>query len=985
MPLYRYNLSKQREDLDEAVVGFTKSILLSPLSLPQDYPIIPTALFSLASALLVRSGASKQPEDVICATKYLSHLRDQPYEIPGIPRYLVTVALINALVLQLELEAGNTSQNIREMAVLSRELLETSDVDATLYIITIHVAVISKFRPAVPGQPLDEVIEFLRVARKRKPDLLEGHTTFAISLVLRYIMTSANRDYEEAASILDDIIAYTGSPGNSQDQSLAKVQASATGLVTTLAMIRSMFYQTPENVEEAIYRTTTCFSSSSYKEHYGVVLDPKSTAKIRFRHFGSIEGVEESFASSSLADVLSPWPEYTHVLSQEYNQTFGRMQDLLFGIFNTYDATEIDEAIGKGRSLALASTPPNTPILELFAWMLLVAFDRTDKIEYLNESISVRRQENESPIPQAERFLILPDLARSLLGRSLLFPGYRTQDLDEAMKLHSQYVSSAHASLPDRFQLACTWAFFARFTRHSSVFTAYVTALSLMQDTVLFSPTLQLQHSTLATHDITQRLSLDYASYRVDQHQLEEAIEVLERGRALLWSEMRHLRAPIDQLLSADPDLGHKFAAVNRDLEQLTKSVTPSHKLKMDDGGADGLRAVDSFGRLLLKQRGLLEERAKLISQIQALQGDNFLTSPYDTLRSAASSGPVIIINHSIWRSDILIVLHDKPPSLIPTPNDFFGRAGALKDKLLGSRLAYGPGSSNYNDVLTYVLAELYTLVGQPVIDRLRQLQVPERSRIWWCPTSVFCSLPLHAMGPIPSDDDGEKRYFLDLYICSYTPTLSALIQSRRRESGSQSPDRPSILLVAQPDLYLPTVGREIKAVQALDTEVTSLISEAATPDTVIDAFHHHGFVHFSCHGHLEAGKPFEAGFELHGDARLTLLDIVGANLPAAEFAFLAACHTAEVTEGSVVDEGLHLAAAVQYCGFRSVVGTMWEMADLDGRDLAKNFYKALFANSTGTPYHERSAEALRFAVEKLREKRYITLERWVNFVHYGA
>jgi hypothetical protein len=132
--------------------------------------------------------------------------------------------------------------------------------------------------------------------------------------------------------------------------------------------------------------------------------------------------------------------------------------------------------------------------------------------------------------------------------------------------------------------------------------------------------------------------------------------------------------------------------------------------------------------------------------------------------------------------------------------------------------------------------------------------------------------------------------------------------------------------------------GGEIQVVQALDTEVTSLISEAATPATVIDGFRHHRFVHFACHGTLEAGKPFEAGFELHGGERLTLLEIVRSHLPTAEFAFLSACHTAEVTEGSAADEGLHLAAAVQYCGFRSVVGTMWAMVDEDGRDLANIF-----------------------------------------------
>ncbi|KAH9032340.1 CHAT domain-containing protein [Lactarius deliciosus] len=583
-------------------------------------------------------------------------------------------------------------------------------------------------------------------------------------------------------------------------------------------------------------------------------------------------------------------------------------------------------------------------------------------------------------------FSLLRQLAQSLMTRSISFPGHRTQDSEEAVEMLSQCVNDGHTGLPIRFQLACLWASFARGFRHPSVSTAYETAVSLTQDTLLLAPTLQLQHVTLAMSKRSHGMPLDYASFLVDLHRFKEAVEILERGRALLWSEMRRLRAQVDQLLKTDPDLGHRFAAVNRDLEELTKSIPPSHKLSIDDDAADDLRAVDPFGRLLLKQRRLLKERDKLVSQIQALPGfDSFLTSPsFDTLRSAASSGPVIIINHSKWRSDILILLHNTSPSLISTPHDFFDRAIALKDKLLDSRNKYGLDSSHYDETLASVLAGLYELVGKPVINRLRQLNISEQSRIWWCPTSVFCSLPLHAMGPIPSDD-GVVRYFLDLYICSYTPTLSALIQSRNRDSGSRSSGRPSILLVAQPDPSLPTVGGEIQVVQTLDTEVISLISKAATPAAVIDGFHHNRFVHFACHGTLEVGKPFEAGFELYGDERLTLLEIVRSHLPTAEFAFLSACHTAEVTEGSVVDEGLHLAAAVQYCGFRSVVGTMWAMVDADGRDLAEHFYKALFSNSGRVPYYERSAKALRVAVRKLRRKKRISLERWVNFVHYGA
>ncbi|KAI9435028.1 CHAT domain-containing protein [Lactarius psammicola] len=224
-------------------------------------------------------------------------------------------------------------------------------------------------------------------------------------------------------------------------------------------------------------------------------------------------------------------------------------------------------------------------------------------------------------------------------------------------------------------------------------------------------------------------------------------------------------------------------------------------------------------------------------------------------------------------------------------------------------------------------------------------------------------------MGPIPSND-GKMCYFLDLYICSYTPTLSALIQSHNRDSDSQSP------------------GGEIQVIQRLDTGVTNLISEAVTSTAIIDSFHHHRFVHFTCHSTLEACKPFDAGFKLHGDERLTLLEIIHSRLPTAEFAFLSACHTAKVTEGSITDEVLHLVAAVQFCRFRSVVGTMWAMADMDGQDLAKHFYKSMFqkrAEVEPIPYYKRSAGALWEAVKKLRRKRGVTLERWVNFVHYGA
>ncbi|KAH9973154.1 CHAT domain-containing protein [Russula compacta] len=576
---------------------------------------------------------------------------------------------------------------------------------------------------------------------------------------------------------------------------------------------------------------------------------------------------------------------------------------------------------------------------------------------------------------------IARQLIHCLLSRFELFKDRR--DVEEIMELFAIAATDTRTDVPSRFPTSYEWTRAARSFRHPSTLTAFQTAISLMQESLSFAPTLEIQHFRLvAKRDQYEKLPLDYASYLVQIGQLKQAIETLEQGRGLLWSEMRGLRASIDQLHAVNLSLAEKFTAVNRDLEAVTISGSPG--VWMEDGPAGGREGMDPVGHLVMKQRKLVEERDRLISQIRAQPGfDTFLIPPlFDTLRSAAAGGPVILINHSKWRSDIIILLHDSPPSLIPTSDDFYDHAKSLHDKLLAAR-NIGLDSREYEDALCYTLEQLYDLVGHPVIERLRELNVPEQSRVWWCPTSIFSSLPLHAMGPIRSDGH-TKLYFSDLYIPSYTPTLSALIESRK--PSTQTLDTPSMLLVVQPDAQMPSSLQEMRIVRTACPLVETLLRQKATAISTLERLKHHRFAHISCHGTLETGKPFDAFFKLFKGSRLTLLDIVRSRLPSAEFAFLSACHTAEITEESIANEGLHLAAAVQYSGFRSVVGTMWAMADIDGPVIAESFYQSVFSDKwQGVPYYERTAEALRDAVRNLRRRRKMTLERWVNYVHYGA
>jgi CHAT domain-containing protein len=199
----------------------------------------------------------------------------------------------------------------------------------------------------------------------------------------------------------------------------------------------------------------------------------------------------------------------------------------------------------------------------------------------------------------------------------------------------------------------------------------------------------------------------------------------------------------------------------------------------------------------------------------------------------------------------------------------------------------------------------------------------------------------------------------------------------------------PRLLVTGQYDNSLRNTKDEINAIVQYKKHitVTSLDKASATKDAVSKALVDHQWLHIASHGTLVPGKPFSSYFSLAGGSHFTLLDIIRLNLPNATFAFLSACHTAEQSPGSVHDEVIHLAAAMQFCGFQSVIGTMWEMADIDGPEMAKDFYSHLFSDQNLLQCNEVGAQAraLAEAIKKMRGRKGVTLERWVNFVHIGA
>ena len=974
--------SRESEDLDKSISHSTEAILLSFYPRTELGSYVIEALFCLANALILRSRELQQPGDAKHAVQYLRYLQDQSLETSHFTRSHIEAYLVCALAAQVEVDPVDPTRDIKRVATLFCELLSSGAPESLLIDAASAVANAICGTIGASGLPLpDEANECLRKARIRLPDYTKVRFALASSLCESFTRRAHSPDdHKEATSIIDEMMADPNEDVESTKE-----------LALILAWARFAFDSKPEHLAEAISRFRTHLSAMSSEDpgRRSLMKDFAYLERRRFREFGVRSGLQEDNAQDIEDSHLTASPRMAISNFVEFPLPMPDKRDgephmeAIISIYGLTDQMDIEKAIEYCR-LCLESPYSNRPhTLMALGRLLFRFFGLTGNIDHLNESITVLRDLIKLRNIPITLHIIAEPLIHSLHSRVWLFKDRR--DCEEIVELYTVAATDTNTDVPNRFRISCGWTQAARSFSHPATLTAYETAISLMQESLSFAPTLEIQHFRLvAMRDGYERLPLDYASYLVQIGRLKQAVETLERGRGLLWSEMRGFQTSIDQLHAVDLPLAEKFTAVNRDLEALT--ISGSSVVWMQDDQVDGREGMDPFDRLVVKQRELVEERDRLISQIRDQPGfDSFLIPPsFNTLRSAAAGGPVILINHCTWRSDIIILLHDSAPSLIPTSDDFYDRVNALRDKLLAARNK-GLESSEYEyeHALSYVLEHLYDLVGRPVIQRFHKLNVPEQSRVWWCPTSVFCSLPLHAMGPIRSDGHA-KLYFSDLYIPSYTPTLSALIESRK--PSTQALGTPSMLLVVQPDAQMPSSLQEMRIVRNVCPSVETLFREKATPISTLERLKYHQFAHISSHGILETGKPFDAFFKLYEGTRLTLLDIVRSQLPTAEFAFLSACHTAEITEDSIANEGLHLAAAVQYSGFRSVVGTMWAMADIDGPVVAGSFYKSVFSDRwEGTPYYERTAEALRDAVRDLRKRRKMTLERWVNYVHYGA
>ena len=239
-------------------------------------------------------------------------------------------------------------------------------------------------------------------------------------------------------------------------------------------------------------------------------------------------------------------------------------------------------------------------------------------------------------------------------------------------------------------------------------------------------------------------MTIDAAAWAITGGHPQRAVELLEQGRSILWSQLLQTRDDVDDLRAADPDMAQRLDSI---------------RASLDGHAADPAISVEQRMHAAAEWDALLE-------QIRSQPGfRTFLAIPPLTeLSAATAAGPVIIINVSEYRCDALAVT-TSGIQVIPLPK--LTRADANQNaatfhkalaRVSGTSTATLTTHADAQRAIDSVLAWLWTAVTGPVISALglirhRSLCDPDTAPTaadLVVPTGALTHLPLHAAAPAP-------------------------------------------------------------------------------------------------------------------------------------------------------------------------------------------------------------------------------------------
>lgn len=800
--------------------------------------------------------------------------------------------------------------------------------------------------------------------------------------ILMDLGNSYGLKFEHAGQLsdVDEAISYL-----TRAEVLATDQPAATpNILTSLSTTYFRRFERLENlndINKAIDYQTQAVSLLSVRHiNRGLLLNNLGELHARrYEHSGRDQDID--IALQSLTQAISLIPK-NHVGRP------GVLHNLAHLHYIRRDSTPEDTNIAiEYQTEAVLLTPEGHSQLANFTnslgFLYRRRFRERGKLEDIDQAIRwMSRSVGHTSEDHARMPLWLRGLAESYLDR------YRNQkdlvSLCGAIECHRRCAENATVSPDIQLQSAISWAQLVSVSElplsdEYDPLKAYQTAMSLVPHVIWLGSNIGKRYQDASK---LKNLASRAATWAIAAQKYGLALEWLEEGRSVVWSQMLQLRNPLDDLAGVDSLLAANLRQVAAELFNASSGFETNTTLKSQDEATQ-------------KHHRLAEKYQELVEIARKLPGFNDFLRPakISTLTRAAQAGPLIVINVDDSRCDALVIRPGTEEIVhIPLPNLSLDIISSLRMELEASlRMNHVRergivikfrSKGKHEDKFEHVLSALWTCITKPVLGVLGyKPKTEDLPLITWCTTGALSFLPLHASGQY----DQPLAKLSDYAISSYTPTMSALLSAI-----SSSPNvHCGVLAVGQESTpgKSPLPGTKIELANIRKHVPDSLVYSQldgyrATSQAVLSAMEHHDWVHLACHAHQNTQVPTKSGFFLHGDT-LSLEQIARVSFHNKGLAFLSACQTA-TGDKELPDEAIHLAAGMLMAGYSSVIATLWSIVDEDAPLIADEVYACLLEGSRTDA--GSAAKSLHQAVGQLRKKvGDKAFSRWIPYIHMGG
>jgi tetratricopeptide (TPR) repeat protein len=217
------------------------------------------------------------------------------------------------------------------------------------------------------------------------------------------------------------------------------------------------------------------------------------------------------------------------------------------------------------------------------------------------------------------------------------------EEIANARREESTYISSP---ISERFKTAVLWARTAEMKGHDSALEAFQISIELLPQLAMLGLDLKSRHkalvNALTTSELTVGLPSDAAACAARLNCNEKAVELLEAGRAVFWSQALQLDTSLNDLQVADSALAQRVLNIAKDLELGSHRDVSSMRMLPPQ-----LKEHATLHKEDVHYRELNSAWVRTLHEVREVPGfEGFLLpKTWMELKRAGIKGPVVILN----------------------------------------------------------------------------------------------------------------------------------------------------------------------------------------------------------------------------------------------------------------------------------------------------------------------------------------------------